>query len=63
MYLLILGLPLYSAFLAGFFGKYLGGKGSAIITTFSVLLAFFLSFLCFYEVALNQAPCLLKITP
>jgi len=63
MYLLIIGFPLCAAFLAGFFGKFLGGRGSAIITTSSVATAFFLSLYAFYEVALNQAPCILKVTP
>jgi len=63
MYLLIIGFPLCAAFLAGFFGKFLGGRGSAIVTTSSVATAFFLSLYCFYEVALNQAPCILKLTP
>ena len=63
MYLLIIGLPLCSAFLAGLAGRWIGGRGAGYLTTSSVAASFFISLFCFYEVALNQSPCLLKLTP
>ena len=63
MYLVILGLPLCSAFLAGMAGRWIGGRGAGYITTSGVASAFFISLFCFYEVALNQSPCIFKLTP
>jgi NADH-ubiquinone oxidoreductase chain 5 len=63
MYLLIVGLPLCSAFLAGMAGRWIGGRGAGYITTGGVASAFFISLFCFYEVALNQSPCIIKLTP
>lgn len=39
----IIFLPLLGAFFGGFFGKWIGNKGSAIITTLSIFLTFVLS--------------------
>jgi NADH-ubiquinone oxidoreductase chain 5 len=57
MYLLIIFMPLISAIMAGFFGKYLGSLGSAKITTYGVLSSCFFSYLAFYEVGLLGSPC------
>lgn len=51
MYLLIITLPLIGSCSAGLFGRYLGPKGSAIITTTCLFISFFCSFFGFYEVA------------
>nr|YP_004062192.1 NADH dehydrogenase subunit 5 [Gracilariopsis andersonii]ADR03208.1 NADH dehydrogenase subunit 5 [Gracilariopsis andersonii]APC24909.1 NADH dehydrogenase subunit 5 [Gracilariopsis andersonii] len=52
MYLLILLLPLLGALFAGFFGRFLGHKGSGFISLLCVILSMLLSFLAFYEVGL-----------
>lgn len=51
-YLLIVFLPFLGAILSGFCGYYLGRIGSAVMSTSSVIMAFFLSCLAFYEVGL-----------
>ena len=57
MYLLIIFLPLLGSFIAGFFGRYIGKHGSAIVTTMNVVSAAVLSLITFYEVALCGVPC------
>nr|AMR57130.1 NADH dehydrogenase subunit 5 [Gracilaria salicornia] len=52
MYLLILWLPLVGSILTGFLGRFLGHKGSGIISVVCVCLSMFLSFVAFYEVGL-----------
>lgn len=52
MYLSLIFLPLMSFCLAGFFGRYLGSKGSCILTTSCLFISCLLSILVFYEVAL-----------
>ncbi|CAL9070197.1 unnamed protein product (mitochondrion) [Musa banksii] len=51
MYLLIVFLPLLGSSLAGFFGRFLGSEGTAIITTTLVSLSSIFSLIAFYEVA------------
>nr|YP_009138173.1 NADH dehydrogenase subunit 5 [Gracilaria vermiculophylla]AHZ58200.1 NADH dehydrogenase subunit 5 [Gracilaria vermiculophylla]AHZ58225.1 NADH dehydrogenase subunit 5 [Gracilaria vermiculophylla]AXI97810.1 NADH dehydrogenase subunit 5 [Gracilaria vermiculophylla]WDZ68077.1 NADH dehydrogenase subunit 5 [Gracilaria vermiculophylla] len=52
MYLLILWLPLLGSILTGFLGRFLGHKGSSIISIICVFLSTLLSILAFYEVGL-----------
>jgi len=52
MYLLIVFLSLIGSCLAGLFGRYLGPRGSAIISTGCLFLSLCISFFAFYEVAL-----------
>ena len=52
MYLNIVFLPLLGSIVSGFFGRFLGGRGSCFITIFCVSFTFFLSCLAFYEVGL-----------
>ena len=63
MYLLIVLLPLLGSIAAGFFGRFLGFRGAAIITVSCVLASSFLSCIAFYEVALSGSPCYLKLAP
>ena len=63
MYLLVIFFPIISAFILGFFGRFIGDKGAAIISTTCIFLAFLTSLLIFYEVALLNSVCLIKITP
>ena len=63
MYLLIVLLPLLGSIAAGFFGRFLGFRGAAIITTSCVLTSSILSCIAFYEVALSGSPCYIKLAP
>ena len=53
MYSLIILLPLMASLVAGIFGRYLGYRGAAFITTASVFLSTLFSIVAFYEVALS----------
>lgn len=63
MYLLIVFLPLLGSSLAGFFGRFLGSEGTAIITTTLVSLSSIFSLIAFYEVALGASACYIRISP
>lgn len=56
MYLLIILLPFLGSIFAGGFGRFLGFRGAALITTSCVFLSFLCSLLAFYEVALSASP-------
>ena len=55
MYLLIITLPLLGSIFTGFFGRFVGFRGAALITTTCVCFSALLSLLAFYEVALQEA--------
>lgn len=61
MYLLIIFLPLLSSLISGLFGRYLGPKGSSILTVSFLILTFFLSLFSFYEVAMLNCPTYIKL--
>ena len=61
MYLLIVFLPLLSAFISGMFGRLITEKGSTILTTSSIFVTFLLSCFAFYEVALCNSPCYIEV--
>ena len=61
MYFLIVLCPLMGSLVAGFFGRFLGKKGAALITTGSVLASTVLALLTFYEVALCGSNCTLSL--
>ncbi|CAM9089848.1 unnamed protein product [Phaeothamnion confervicola] len=61
MYLNILCLPLIGALVSGGFGRTLGARGAALITTSCVMLTFLLSCLAFYEVGLAGSPCYIDL--
>jgi len=63
MYLLIVILPLLGSAASGLFGRFLGSRGAAVITTTCVILSSILSCIAFYEVALGASTCTLKIAP
>ena len=63
MYLLIVFLPLLGSSVAGFFGRFLGSEGSAIITLTCVSFSSLLSVIAFYEVAPGASACYLRIAP
>ena len=47
-------LPLFGSFIAGFFGKLIGDRNSAIVTSAFVTISAVLSLIIFKEVALNN---------
>ena len=53
MYQAILFLPLLGAIFAGFFGRLVGARSSEVVTTTLVLITALLSWLAFYQVALQ----------
>ena len=63
MYLLILLLPLIGSLFTGFFGRFLGFRGAALITTTCVLFSSILSYIAFYEVALSGCTCSIELGP
>nr|YP_009402310.1 NADH dehydrogenase subunit 5 [Zostera marina]ARX63713.1 NADH dehydrogenase subunit 5 [Zostera marina] len=63
MYLLIVFLPLLGSSVAGFFGRFLGSEGTALITTTCVSFSSILSLIAFYEVAPGASACYLRIAP
>lgn len=63
MFLLVLLLPLLASIYAGLFGRFLGFRGAAIVTTGSVFLSFIISCIAFYEVALAGYTCSIEFMP
>lgn len=63
MYLLLVTFPLLGSLLAGFFGRSLGSRGAAVITSGCVAGATLCSGLAFYEVAVCASPCSLDLAP
>nr|YP_010437980.1 NADH dehydrogenase subunit 5 [Geum urbanum]UTB64313.1 NADH dehydrogenase subunit 5 [Geum urbanum] len=63
MYLLIVFLPLLGSSVAGFFGRFLGSEGTAIMTTTCVSFSSILSLIAFYEVAPGASACYLRVAP
>ena len=61
MYLLIVFLPLLGFLSASLFGRVIGSKGSATITTVLLFFTLFLSFSAFFEVGLNQSNVYIEI--
>jgi NADH-ubiquinone oxidoreductase chain 5 len=51
MQIIILIFPLFSAFVSGFFGRFLGSKGVTLFSTFCVFLSFIISLFFFFEVS------------
>lgn len=60
MYLSLIFYPLLGSLLAGLFGRSLGFRGAALVTTTSVFLSFLMSCIAFYEVALSGSGCYIK---
>ncbi len=63
MYLLIVTLPFLGFLFAGGFGRFLGFRGAAFLTTVCVMLSAILSSIAFYEVALSGSPCYIHLAP
>ena len=62
MYLSLIFYPLLGSLLAGLFGRFLGFRGAALVTTTSVFMSFLMSIIAFYEVALLGSSCYVKLS-
>lgn len=61
MYLLILYLPLISSFTCGFFGRFIGSRGSSVFSIFLIGISFINSLLIFFEVGLKSSKVQIKL--
>ncbi|WP_420854605.1 NADH-quinone oxidoreductase subunit L [Sneathiella marina] len=56
MYVLLVFLPLLAALIAGLFGRFIGDRGSQLVTSGAVIFSAILSWVSLYQVAFNQSP-------
>ena len=63
MYISIVFIPLISSIICGFFGRFIGTRGSQLISTSLVSLTALLSFIILFEVGLSSTPCYIKVLP
>ena len=61
MYLTIIFLPLIGSLVSGLFGRYLGGKGAAYITTGCIFISALFSLVIFFEIMLLNSNCSIKL--
>ena len=61
MYILVLSLPLFSTFISGLLGRFVGSKGSGVITTSLIAITWLISLFIFYEVGLNNSTCYIEL--
>lgn len=61
MYFLILILPIFSAFISGFFAKWLGNLGNSFLSIVILFITWLLSLYIFYEITISQAIISIKI--
>ena len=63
MYLILLVLPLSCFICLSLFGRFLGARGSALLSVFSAVCITLISLVIFYEVALCACPCVIVLAP
>ena len=63
MYIPLVFLSFFGFSVTGLFGRHIGPKGAAIITTSCLILTFFLSLFAFYEVGLMGSPVYIRLAP
>ncbi|QXE46236.1 NADH dehydrogenase subunit 5 (mitochondrion) [Nitzschia inconspicua] len=61
MYIPLVFLSLIGFIITGLFGRYIGPKGAAILTTSCLIISFFLSLFAFYEVGLMGSPVYIRL--
>lgn len=61
MYLLVIFFPLIGSIISGFFGYFIGRKGSIIISTSCLFFSFIISLLIFFEISLLKSVCIIKL--
>jgi NADH-ubiquinone oxidoreductase chain 5 len=62
MYILLIFLSFIGFSITGLFGRYIGPKGSALITTGCLFVSFLLSVFAFYEVGLINSPVYIRLS-
>lgn len=63
MYLSLLTCPLITFFCIGLFGRFIGARGTIILSVFSSVVCALISMAIFYEVALCRVPCQITVAP
>ena len=63
MYLLLILIPLFSSSVIGFFGRWLGFKGTYLISILSTLLTLILTLIGIYEIVLQHSECYIQMGP
>lgn len=63
MYIPLVFLSFFGFSVTGLFGRHIGPKGAAIITTSCLVLTFILSLFAFYEVGLMGSPVYIRLAP
>jgi NADH-ubiquinone oxidoreductase chain 5 len=63
MYIPLVFLSFFGFSVTGLFGKHIGPKGAATVTTSCLILTFFLSLFAFYEVGLMGSPVYIRLAP
>jgi len=63
MYIPLIFLSFFGFSVTGLFGRHIGPKGAAIITTSCLILTFLLSLFAFYEVGLMGSPVYIRLAP
>ena len=61
LYICLLALPLLNACITGFCGNKIGRLGCTTFSVYSILIAFLLSTIIFYEVSINSCPVYIKL--
>ncbi len=61
MYIPLIFLPLMGFCITGLFGRAIGPKGAAIVTTSCLVISFFLSLFAFYEVGFMGSPVYIRL--
>ena len=61
MYLIIVVLPFLGSFFSGFRGRYVGIKGSILISTTCIGLSIIIALTAFYEIGLSRSPVIINI--
>lgn len=61
MYLLLILIPFINFIIIGFFGRFLGKKGTIFLTLFLFFFSWILSFILFFEVCLAHSTCHFKL--
>ena len=63
MYLSLLTTPLVTFVCIGLFGRYIGARGTIVLSVSSAVVCALISMAIFYEVALCRAPCQISLSP
>lgn len=62
MYLILIFLPLINSITVGMFGRKIGSEGASILGVTNLIITFFISIFCFYEVGFAGSAVYIKLT-